>query len=149
MYFSYPFSCVLFQLHDGNSTDEFGWSEVPWSSTDSENSSRFKLLPPDHVCRQHGRLIKVSIMCTKNNFPCSAILTNITSSCNFWLILQVQSEETGETLRPCVAKSYSFGGYGGVSVLTRGDSVMSTHSAGARLFTKQGLISLFFRFVVN
>lgn len=56
--------------------------------------------------------------------------------------LQVQSEETGETLRPCVAKSYSFGGYGGVSVLTRGDSVLSTHSAGARLFTKQGKLNL-------
>lgn len=40
--------------------------------------------------------------------------------------------------RPCVAKSYSFGGYGGsVSVLSRGDSVTSTHSAGPRLLTKQ------------
>lgn len=43
-----------------------------------------------------------------------------------------------ESLRPCMAKSYSFGGYGGtVSVLTRGDSVSSTHSAGPRLLTKQ------------
>lgn len=42
-------------------------------------------------------------------------------------------------MRPCVAKSYSFGGYGGnISVLSRGDSVLSTHSAGPRLLTKQG-----------
>lgn len=49
----------------------------------------------------------------------------------------MQSEESNEALRPHVAKSYSFGGYG-VGVLTRGDSVLSTHSAGPRLFTKQG-----------
>lgn len=52
-------------------------------------------------------------------------------------LIKVHSEDTGETMRPCVAKSYSFGGYGGVSVLNRGDSVMSTHSAGPRLLTKQ------------
>lgn len=47
-------------------------------------------------------------------------------------------DNKSETLRPCVAKSYSFGGYGGsVSVLSRGDSVTSTHSAGPRLLTKQ------------
>lgn len=54
-------------------------------------------------------------------------------------LLKVQSVETkSDLLRPCVAKSYSFGGYGGsVSVLSRGDSVMSTQSAGPRLLTKQ------------
>lgn len=46
-------------------------------------------------------------------------------------LLKVHSEEVGEeTMRPCVAKSYSFGGYGGV----RGDSVI----AGPRLLSKQG-----------
>lgn len=54
----------------------------------------------------------------------------------------MQSEEVGaDTLRPCVAKSYSFGGYGGVSVLTRGDSVISTRSEGAKLFIKQGSVT--------
>lgn len=53
--------------------------------------------------------------------------------------MKVQSVEArSDSLRPCVAKSYSFGGYGGsVSVLSRGDSVCSTHSAGPRLLTKQ------------
>lgn len=91
-------------MQDG-STDDLGWSEIPWSSTESDYPTRLK--PPD-CHRRQTKLIKV------------------------------QSEETGETLRPCVAKSYSFGGYGGVSVLNRGDSVMSTHSAGPRLLTKQG-----------
>lgn len=39
-------------------------------------------------------------------------------------------------LRPSVSKSFSFGGYTR-GMLSRGDSVTSTHSAGARL-TKQG-----------
>ncbi|KAH1000945.1 hypothetical protein HUJ04_013213 [Dendroctonus ponderosae] len=49
-------------------------------------------------------------------------------------LLKVQSEETEQSMRPCVAKSFSFGGYGGggVSILTRGDSVSST-----RLLSKQ------------
>ncbi|CAH1975871.1 unnamed protein product [Acanthoscelides obtectus] len=95
------------QMHDGSSED-FGWSEMPWSSTESEYSSRFRLHPPDYHRRHFGKLIKV------------------------------HSEDTAETLRPYVAKSYSFGGYGGsISVLSRGDSVMSTHSAGPRLLTKQ------------
>ncbi|KAF5281814.1 hypothetical protein FQA39_LY05028 [Lamprigera yunnana] len=91
-------------IHDCSS-EEFGWPEIPWSSTDSESSSRFRLL---HTEKSVPRLLKV------------------------------QSVETdSDTPRPCVAKSYSFGGYGGVSVLTRGDSVLSTHSAGPRLLTKQ------------
>ncbi|KAH1006482.1 hypothetical protein HUJ05_007214 [Dendroctonus ponderosae] len=51
-------------------------------------------------------------------------------------LLKVQSEETEQSMRPCVAKSFSFGGYGGggVSILTRGDSVSST-----RLLSKQGM----------
>lgn len=42
----------------------------------------------------------------------------------------------GAVLRPSVSKSYSFGGYT-KGMLSRGDSVTSTHSAGARLM-KQG-----------
>ncbi|KAJ8925531.1 hypothetical protein NQ315_009370 [Exocentrus adspersus] len=94
------------EMHDGSSED-FGWSEIPWSSTESDYSSRIRLQLPDMHRRQFGKLIKV------------------------------HSEDTAEALRPCVAKSYSFGGYGGISVLSRGDSVMSTHSAGPRLLTKQ------------
>ncbi|KAG8227561.1 hypothetical protein J437_LFUL000661 [Ladona fulva] len=76
-------------------------------------------------------------------------------------LLKVESFESRESLRrtssgfrPCVSKSYSFGGYsgsgGGGSTmgvtsssgsgggqLTRGDSISSTHSAGGRLLTKQ------------
>ncbi|XP_076267337.1 R3H domain containing protein encore isoform X2 [Rhynchophorus ferrugineus] len=95
------------EMHDVSS-DEFGWSDVQWSSTDSDYP-RYRLHPPDFQNKQLRRLLKV------------------------------HSEETEQSSRPCVAKSYSFGGYGGnVSILTRGDSIMSTHSApGARLLTKQ------------
>ncbi|KAL3288473.1 hypothetical protein HHI36_002916 [Cryptolaemus montrouzieri] len=97
----------LFQRRDSNSVDDIvHWSEVvPWSSTDSEASAKYRLQLPDYQTRRQGKLLKV------------------------------QSEEVSETMRPHVAKSYSFGGYGGV--LNRGDSVMSTHSAGPRLLTKQ------------
>ena len=46
------------------------------------------------------------------------------------------------SLRLSVSKSYSFGGYP-VAVLSRGDSCTSTHSAGARLLTKQGTCLVF------
>jgi encore-like protein len=98
--------CLLRQMHDGGgSNDDFEWPEIPWSSTDSDSSSRFRLQLPEHGRRAAGKLIKVL------------------------------SEEAGETSRPYVAKSHSFGGYGGC--LNRGDSVVSTHSAGPRLLTKQ------------
>lgn len=48
----------------------------------------------------------------------------------------------GSVLRPSVSKSFSFGGYTR-GMLSRGDSVTSTHSAGARLM-KQGLLLKFF-----
>ncbi|XP_044738413.1 protein encore isoform X2 [Chrysoperla carnea] len=96
------------QMHDCSSQEELGWAEIPWSSTESDNSSRMRLLPPDHQTYRPTRLLKG------------------------------QSVETRDTLRPCVSKSFSFGGYtGSVSLLSRGDSVTSTHSAGARLLTKQ------------
>uniref|UniRef100_A0A182WKH5 R3H domain-containing protein n=1 Tax=Anopheles minimus TaxID=112268 RepID=A0A182WKH5_9DIPT len=57
-------------------------------------------------------------------------------------LLKVQSVsiEGRSDERPCVSKSHSFGGYGGSSQnasLLRGDSITSTKSASARLFTKQ------------
>ncbi|XP_055603124.1 protein encore isoform X2 [Uranotaenia lowii] len=57
-------------------------------------------------------------------------------------LLKVQSVsiEGRSDERPCVSKSHSFGGYGGSSQnasLLRGDSITSTKSAGARLFSKQ------------
>lgn len=52
------------------------------------------------------------------------------------------------SLRLSVSKSYSFGGYP-VAMLSRGDSCTSTHSAGARLLTKQGTYLFFTMNVVN
>ncbi|XP_060536408.1 cAMP-regulated phosphoprotein 21 isoform X3 [Cylas formicarius] len=95
------------EMHKGSS-EEFTWSEIPWSSTESDYISKYRLHPPEFQARHVRRLLKV------------------------------HSEDAVETMRPCVAKSFSFGGYGGnASGLTRGDSVMSTHSAGPRLLTKQ------------
>ncbi|XP_045481660.1 cAMP-regulated phosphoprotein 21 isoform X1 [Harmonia axyridis] len=73
------------QRKDINSLDDIlHWSEVaPWSSTDSETSTRYKLQLPDSHSRRQGKLLKV------------------------------HSEEVSETMRPHVSKSYSFGGYGG------------------------------------
>ncbi|XP_066153951.1 cAMP-regulated phosphoprotein 21 isoform X3 [Euwallacea fornicatus] len=91
-----------------DSSEDFGW-DMQWSSTESDYS-RYRLQPPEFQSRQLRRLLKV------------------------------HSEEAEQSMRPCVAKSYSFGGYGGasVSLLTRGDSVISTHSAPMpRLLTKQ------------
>lgn len=121
----------IFQMHD--STEDFGaWSDVQWSSSDSEYS-RYRLQPPEFQSRQLRRLLKV--------FGSLCSLIPLTKLISFVLLLQVHSEEAEQSMRPCVAKSYSFGGYGGgVSILTRGDSVISTHSApGSRPLTKQGL----------
>lgn len=62
-------------------------------------------------------------------------------------LIKVESYEGRDTLRAnslrcAMSKSYSFGGYP-VSVLTRGDSCASTHSAGPRLLTKQGIPMVF------
>ncbi|CAG9860010.1 unnamed protein product [Phyllotreta striolata] len=105
------FNREFFKMRD-ESSEDFGWSEIPWSSTESEYSSRYRLQTPDMHHRHAGKLL-----------------------------FKGHSEDPGEAMRPCVSKSYSFGGYGGnLSVLSRGDSVMSTHSAGPRLLTKQGRV---------
>lgn len=46
-------------MHDCSSQEELGWAEIPWSSTDSDNSSRMRLLPPDHQTYRPTRLLKV------------------------------------------------------------------------------------------
>lgn len=53
--------CSFWQMHDGSSED-FGWSEIPWSSTESEYSTRFRLQPPDIHRRHFGKLIKVNAL---------------------------------------------------------------------------------------
>lgn len=48
-------------MHDcGSQEDLVAWAEIPWSSCDSENSSRMRLLPPDHQTYRPTRLLKVS-----------------------------------------------------------------------------------------
>lgn len=84
---------------------------------------------------------------TLSTYPPYTSLTFLDWIASNWQMInvwwQVQSVESGgDAPKPHVAKSYSFGGYAG-SVLTRGDSVLSTHSAGARLLTKQGKYFLF------
>ncbi|KAK9745114.1 SUZ domain [Popillia japonica] len=93
---------IFNEMRESGSTDEFGWPEQAWSSMESDNLSRFRLQLPDHSGRSSGRLLKV------------------------------HSEEShDERLRPCVAKSNSFGGYCG----THGrDNGMSN---APRLLTKQ------------
>lgn len=50
----------ILQLRDSTSIEELGWSEIPWSSTESDSSSRFRLQLPNHNSyRQPGRLLKV------------------------------------------------------------------------------------------
>nr|XP_022901766.1 cAMP-regulated phosphoprotein 21 isoform X1 [Onthophagus taurus]XP_022901767.1 cAMP-regulated phosphoprotein 21 isoform X1 [Onthophagus taurus]XP_022901768.1 cAMP-regulated phosphoprotein 21 isoform X1 [Onthophagus taurus] len=84
------------------SSEDMGWHDQSWSSMEGDASS-FRLQPPDHHARCGNRLIKVH-----------------------------SEEMRDETLRPHVAKSYSFGGYGGVH--SRSDH---PHSNGPRLLTKQ------------
>lgn len=111
-------------MHEWDSHEDFVLSEMPWPDADS---SKIRLLPPDQPALKN-RLLKVTYA------------SNISHNMSYIVLLQVQSMEgrSDAPLRPCVAKSYSFGGYGGsVSVLSRGDSVTSTHSAGPRLLTKQ------------
>lgn len=51
------------QMHDGGgSNDDFEWPEIPWSSTDSDSSSRFRLQLPEHGRRAAGKLIKVNLI---------------------------------------------------------------------------------------
>ncbi|CAB3364576.1 Hypothetical predicted protein [Cloeon dipterum] len=88
-----------------------------WSSSDSSDG-RPQLLrpsPPHSSSLRPSRLLKVE------SFESRDILRS-------------------NSMRQAVSKSYSFGGYSGGTTapsIARGDSMVSTHSAGARLLTKQ------------
>ncbi|XP_033216075.1 R3H domain-containing protein 1 isoform X2 [Belonocnema kinseyi] len=99
----------IFKESSGESGEVASWPY--WSSSESSDASaRYRLLhPSDHTMRQ-ARLAKGESCDGRETFR-------------------------GGVPRPSVSKSFSFGGYTR-GMLSRGDSVMSTHSAGARL-TKQ------------
>nr|CAD7405100.1 unnamed protein product [Timema cristinae] len=101
----------LFLRSQESSQEELRWSGdvQPWSSSDSEPPSNRLSLP--HNLVRPSRLFKVESFEGRDTLKANS-------------------------MRQAVAKSYSFGGYP-VSVLSRGDSCSSTHSAGARLLTKQ------------
>ncbi|XP_069703503.1 cAMP-regulated phosphoprotein 21 isoform X2 [Periplaneta americana] len=108
-------------LHDSSrrsSQEELRWpGEVqPWSSSDSDTSSRLRsnvlLHASDNNQLRPTRLLKVESFEGRDTLKANS-------------------------LRLSVSKSYSFGGYPVTAVLSRGDSCTSTHSAGARLLTKQ------------
>ncbi|TGZ57420.1 R3H domain-containing protein 1 [Temnothorax longispinosus] len=103
----------IFKDSSGESSEVTSW---PWSSTESSDASaRFRLLHPDHLVRSN-RLLKGESFDGRDSFR-------------------------GAVLRPSVSKSFSFGGYT-KSMLSRGDSVTSTHSAGARLMKQDSGASM-------
>lgn len=103
----------IFKDSSGESSEVTSW---PWSSTESSDASaKFRLLHPDHLVRQN-RLLKGESFDGRDSFR-------------------------GGVLRPSVSKSFSFGGYT-KGMLTRGDSVTSTHSAGARLMKQDSGASM-------
>ncbi|XP_017884862.1 cAMP-regulated phosphoprotein 21 isoform X3 [Ceratina calcarata] len=95
-----------------------------WSSSESSDASaRYRLLhPSDHT---------MSLCCACNR------QTKLVKGESF------DSREScrGSVLRPSVSKSFSFGGYTR-GMLSRGDSVTSTHSAGARLMKQDSGASM-------
>ncbi|KAJ8679575.1 hypothetical protein QAD02_015362 [Eretmocerus hayati] len=96
----------IFKDSSGESGDVTSWPY--WSSSESSDASaRYRLLhPSDHSIR-NTRLMKGESLDDRDSYR-------------------------PNSLRPSVSKSFSFGGYTR-GMLSRGDSVMSTHSAGARL----------------
>ncbi|XP_032669191.1 R3H domain-containing protein 1-like isoform X4 [Odontomachus brunneus] len=104
----------IFKDSSGESSEITSW---PWSSSESSDASaRYRLLhPSDHLIRQN-RLLKGESFDGRDSFR-------------------------GAVLRPSVSKSFSFGGYT-KGMLSRGDSVTSTHSAGARLMKQDSGASM-------
>ncbi|PNF43000.1 hypothetical protein B7P43_G09564 [Cryptotermes secundus] len=107
-------------LHDSSrrsSQEELRWpGEVqPWSSSDSDTSSRLRSNMLLHACDNNQ--LRPMRLPKGESFECRDTLK-------------------ANSLRNSVSKSYSFGGYP-MAMLSRGDSCTSTHSAGARLLTKQ------------
>ncbi|XP_048268242.1 R3H domain-containing protein 2 isoform X3 [Bombus terrestris] len=100
----------IFKDSSGESSEVTSWPY--WSSSESSDASaRYRLLhPSDHTMRQ-TKLLKGESFDGRE-------------SCR------------GSVLRPSVSKSFSFGGYTR-GMLSRGDSVTSTHSAGARLMKQE------------
>ncbi|XP_074107336.1 uncharacterized protein LOC141532758 isoform X1 [Cotesia typhae] len=98
----------IFKDSSGESSEVVSWPY--WSSSESSDASaRYRLLHPGDHSGRHARLSKGE-------------------SCD-------GREAFRGVSRPSVSKSFSFGGYTR-GMLSRGDSVTSTRSAGARL-TKQ------------
>lgn len=101
------------------------------------------------------RIIRWGKYCN-NSFYCVLYLSNVTRRlccvCNRQTkLLKGESFDgrescRGSVLRPSVSKSFSFGGYTR-GMLSRGDSVTSTHSAGARLM-KQGSCSVLYEYTL-
>ncbi|KAG7210327.1 hypothetical protein KM043_011865 [Ampulex compressa] len=105
----------IFKDSSGESSEVMSWPY--WSSSESSDASaRYRLLhPSDHGIRQ-TRLIKGESFDGRESLR-------------------------GPILRPSVSKSFSFGGYTR-GMLSRGDSVTSTHSAGARLMKQDSGASM-------
>ncbi|XP_036150276.1 cAMP-regulated phosphoprotein 21-like, partial [Monomorium pharaonis] len=104
----------IFKDNSGESSEMTSW---PWSSTESSDASARtpRLLHLDHLVRSN-RLLKGESFDGRDSFR-------------------------GAVLRPSVSKSFSFGGYT-KGMLSRGDSVTSTHSAGARLMKQDSGASM-------
>ncbi|XP_015602787.1 cAMP-regulated phosphoprotein 21 isoform X2 [Cephus cinctus] len=99
----------IFKDSSGESGEVVSWPY--WSSSESSDASaRYRLLHPSNHSIRQTRLCKGESFDGRESYR-------------------------GGVSRPSVSKSFSFGGYTG-GMLSRGDSVTSTHSAGARL-TKQ------------
>ncbi|CAL7933211.1 unnamed protein product [Xylocopa violacea] len=105
----------IFKDSSGESSEVTSWPY--WSSSESSDASaRYRLLhPSDHTMRQ-AKLLKGESFDGRESCRASV-------------------------LRPSVSKSYSFGGYTR-GMLSRGDSVTSTHSAGARLMKQDSGASM-------
>ncbi|XP_016838556.1 cAMP-regulated phosphoprotein 21 isoform X2 [Nasonia vitripennis] len=106
----------IFKDSSGESSEVTSWPY--WSSSESSDASaRYRLLhPSDHSVRQARQLLKGESLDGRDSFRSNG-------------------------LRPSVSKSFSFGGYTR-GMLSRGDSVMSTHSAGARLMKQDSGASM-------
>ncbi|XP_031773147.1 cAMP-regulated phosphoprotein 21-like isoform X3 [Apis florea] len=106
----------IFKDSSGESSEVTSWPY--WSSSESSDASaRYRLLhPSDHAMMRQTKLLKGESLDGRE-------------SCR------------GSVLRPSVSKSFSFGGYTR-GMLSRGDSVTSTHSAGARLMKQDSGASM-------
>lgn len=106
----------IFKDSSGESSEVTSWPY--WSSSESSDASaRYRLLhPSDHTIIRQTKLLKGESLDGRE-------------SCR------------GSVLRPSVSKSFSFGGYTR-GMLSRGDSVTSTHSAGARLMKQDSGASM-------